>query len=199
MVNLKKALYTLMHRVNTILFFLVLLLNLGAVAQTVPKFINQKSVGGFISTGFPLYTLQESTTYQPLLMGGAVHLPLYQTKGRFNIALDLAPQVGFVPYQNGMEYEFGLNFIFSFGFQVGENSILSANIGTGPHYITAAIERQASGFIFSDHFNIAYKKRIKNLQLGFTVGIRHISNAGLKEPNLGIENVGLGLSLAKLF
>ncbi len=167
------------------------------VAQDESKFINQKTIGGFISTGLPLYRLEEGTQYQPLIIGGALHLPFYQTKGRFNIALDLAPQIGFVPYQNGMEYEFGLNFIFAFGYQVGENTIISINVGTGPHYITAAINRQAPGFIFSDHFNIAYKKKINTWQLGFTVGIRHISNAGFEEPNLGIENIGLGVSFAK--
>ncbi|MCF6352359.1 MAG: acyloxyacyl hydrolase [Cyclobacteriaceae bacterium] len=180
-----------------ILFLLVNLVNTNAFGQENPKFINQKTIGGFISTGFPLYKLEEGTTYQPLIIGGALHLPFYQTKSRFNIALDIAPQVGFVPYKNKVEYEFGLNFIIAFGFQIGENSILSINVGAGPHYITAAIERQASGFIFSDHFNIAYKKKINTWQLGVTAGIRHISNAGLEEPNLGIENIGLGFSLGK--
>ncbi len=169
------------------------------VAQEDTKFINLKSIGGFISTGIAMYELEEGVQYQPIIIGGAVHLPFYQTKGIFNIALDLTPQVGFVPYQDGMEYEFGLNFIFAFGFQVGSNSILSINLGSGPHYITAIIDRQASGFIFSDHFNIAYKRKINTWQLGFTVGIRHISNAGFEEPNLGIENIGVRVSLARLF
>jgi len=168
-------------------------------AQDESKFINQKSIGGFISVGLPIYELEEGGQYQPFIVGGALHIPFYKTKGIFNISLDLTPQVGFVPYQNGMEYEFGLNFIFSFGFQLGQSSVLSANIGTGPHYITAKIDRQASGFIFSDHFNIAYKRRWNSWFLGTTVGIRHISNAGFEEPNLGIENVGIGVSVAKLF
>ncbi len=167
------------------------------VAQEGTKFINHKSIGGFISVGLPIYELEEGLQYQPFIIGGALHLPFYQTKGRFNIALDLTPQVGFVPYAGKMEYEFGLNFIFSFGYQIGDNSLLSVNVGTGPHFITATIERQSSGFIFSDHFNIAYKKRINKYQLGATVGIRHISNAGFEEPNLGVENIGVGVSFAK--
>ncbi len=185
-----------MYRYLTLL--VVVLFSTNALAQEEAKFINKKTIGGFISTGFPLYKLEEGTQYQPIIIGGAMHLPFYQTKGRFNIALDLAPQIGFVPYPNKMEYEFGLNFIIAFGFQIGDNSILSINVGAGPHYITAAIERQAAGFIFSDHLNIAYKKKINTWQLGVTAGIRHISNAGFEEPNLGIENIGLGLSLAKL-
>jgi len=198
MKNNFKLLFNLPNRYFLLLMLFTGLLQINALGQENPKFINQKSIGGFISTGLPLYKLEEDTHYQPLIVGAGWHLPLYQTKGQFNIALDLVPQVGFVPYNAGMEYEFGLNFIFAFGFQLGENSILSVNVGTGPHYITAEIERQASGFIFSDHFNLAYKKRINDLQFGLTVGIRHISNAGFEEPNLGIENIGIGVSFAKM-
>lgn len=182
-----------------ILLSLLFLLPPNSLAQPQKKYINQKSVGGFISTGFPLYLLEEGTKYQPLILGGALHLPFYQTKGKFNIAFDLMPQFGFVPYSNDMEYEFGLNLSFAFGYQVAKNSIISINIGTGPHYITAIIERQASGFIFSDHFNLGFRQGFNSWQAGVSVGIRHVSNAGFEEPNLGIENIGIGISAAKLF
>ena len=187
--------------------FLALLITLAMLSysqkviaqKTEVKFINQKSLGAFVSTGFALYAIENGEKYQPILIGGVLHLPFYQTHGKFNVAIDLMPQFGIVPYNNKMEYEFGFNFIFNFGFQVTENSILSISIGSGPHYITSSNDRQAPGFIFSDHLNIGYRHKFKSWQAGFSSGIRHVSNAGLEEPNLGIDSLGVGISVAKLF
>jgi len=163
------------------------------------KFINQKSIGGFASIGFPLYDVEEGIRYNPFVLGGSLHLPFYQTKSKFGVGIGILPQVGFVPYNSSMEYEFGFNITFTFGFQLSPRGIFSINIGTGPHYYTADIGRQAPGFIFADHFNLAYRHKFTKLEASITLGIRHISNAGLEAPNRGIENIGLGVSLAKLY
>ena len=69
-------------------------------------------------------------------------------------------------------------------------------ISTGPHYISGAPDRQSPGFIFSDNLftglNIGLNEAISfDLRFGF----RHISNAGLEDPNGGINtfvvNIGL--------
>jgi len=166
--------------------------------KTNEKFINNRSLGGFISTGIPFYTLEEGTRYNPIIIGAAYRLPFYSTSGKFNIGLGLLPQIGLVPYSSAVEYEFGLNITFILSFELSENDIFSINLGTGPHYITASINRQASGFIFSDHLNFAYRHRYNQLEFGITAGIRHISNAGFEEPNLGIEDLGIGISVSKL-
>lgn len=72
-------------------------------------------------------------------------------------------------------------------------------IGAGPYYITVQTDRQASGFIFSDNFEAGFTKSFKKfgtkLQMRFR--FRHISNAGLKEPNGGIDNFFVFIGIVK--
>ena len=88
-------------------------------------------------------------------------------------------------------YEYGLNI----GLLIRKN-ILSDKLGfyaflsSGPHYVSGVPERQSGGFIFSDNFFMgANVKVIKNIYLDSRIGIRHISNAGIKEPNAGVNNL----------
>ena len=59
------------------------------------------------------------------------------------------------------------------------------------------------GFIFSDYFLLAYDRRFfiskQAFALEFEFGYRHISNAGLQEPNRSISNFIFGLGLSKVF
>jgi lipid A 3-O-deacylase PagL len=167
--------------------------------NNVGRYINQKSIGGFIAAGFPYYNLEVNVGYHPILIGGYLHLPLYQARKNFNIAIDVLPQAGIVPFDNSTEYELGLNIAFVFGFALGENNVISVNLSSGPHYITANIERQARGYIFSDNLNFTFRHKFKIIEAGFTAGIRHISNAGLEEPNLGVEDIVMGFTIARPF
>ncbi len=65
-------------------------------------------------------------------------------------------------------------------------------IGTGPHFISKAPTRQEPGFIFSDNINLGFNFRISN-QVYFDLrpGFRHISNAGIENPNKGINTYTL--------
>jgi hypothetical protein len=187
---------------NILIYSLILVAGvaLNAEAQSHrPRYINQKSVGGFISAGFPYYNLEVNVGYHPILIGGYLHLPLYQATRNFNIAVDLLPQFGIVPFDTKTEYEFGLNIAFVFGFAIGEHNVFSINLGSGPHYITAELERQATGYIFSDNLNFTFRHQFNTLEAGVTAGIRHISNAGFESPNLGIEDIVIGFTLAKPF
>ena len=71
-------------------------------------------------------------------------------------------------------------------------------LGSGPHFITADVKRQAKGFIFSDNAALGFMKSLekKALFLNFQMRWRHISNAGLKDPNGGVDswNVLIGIS-----
>ena len=192
----------LIHMINKIIIYTLVLvvLTLNSRAQTPMKsYLNQKSVGGFISAGFPYYNLEVNVGYHPILLGGYLHLPLYQAPRNFNIAIDVLPQVGFVFLDNKTEFEVGLNIAFVFGFAIGDDNIFSVNLGTGPHYITADLERQATGYIFSDNLNFTFRHKFNTMEAGITAGIRHISNAGFEEPNLGIEDIVIGFTLAKPF
>lgn len=189
-----------MKSFRAISFILLLTITISSTAQVTNKrYINQKSIGGFISAGFPYYNLEVDVGYHPILIGGYLHLPLYQARKNFNIAIDVLPQVGIVPFDNNTEYEFGLNIVFVFGFAVSERDVFSINIGSGPHYITAQLDRQASGYIFSDNLNFTFRHKFNVLEAGVTAGIRHISNLGFEEPNIGVETIHIGFTVAKTF
>jgi hypothetical protein len=72
-------------------------------------------------------------------------------------------------------------------------------LGSGPHYITADLPRQANVKIFSDNIDFGLFRQLnknKPLFLNLQFRVRHISNAGLKLPNSGVNtlNVLVGLS-----
>ena len=91
--------------------------------------------------------------------------------------------------------------VFSSGYEVGMdagflvrknilNDYLSiyAFISSGPHYINCISERQSDGFNFSDNFFFGANVKInKNLYFDTRFGVRHISNAGIQEPNRGFN------------
>ncbi|MBN2480282.1 MAG: acyloxyacyl hydrolase [Bacteroidales bacterium] len=63
-----------------------------------------------------------------------------------------------------------------------------ALISSGPHYISNAPVRQANGFIFSDNVSLGVNYRINDkIYLDFRPGFRHVSNAGIRRPNGGIN------------
>ena len=189
-----------MKKTTLLLLIILLLGSLFAKAQikNSDRFINQRTIGGFALTGIPLYRLEDKTRYEPIIGGFLFHQPLYQAKKRMNIAVDLMPQVAFVPFESHNEFEMGFNVNFSFGYEINPTTIFSFNIGSGPHYISSYLTRQAHGFIFSDNFTFALRKKINNLDISIFAGWRHISNAGLEEPNRGINNVSTGFSIAHI-
>ncbi|MEM8525189.1 MAG: acyloxyacyl hydrolase [Bacteroidota bacterium] len=167
-------------------------------AQNTGRFINQKYWGIFVQYGFAYYDLPEQDRYQPFIIGAIHHLPFYQTDGAFNIGVDLMPQIGLVRFNNKLHFEFGANVQFNFNWQVAENHIVGARVGAGPHFINVETQRQAKGFIFSDNFALFYRARLNNnQQIGISSGIRHISNAGLMQPNLGIDDIMIGVEWTK--
>ena len=61
-------------------------------------------------------------------------------------------------------------------------------IGAGPHYISDSPRRQAKGFIFSTYIDFGFTvKLVDRTYFDFRSGFRHISNAGTKPPNMGIN------------
>lgn len=183
---------------NLIVLALLLFSALFSHAQSSNRFINQKYWGIFVQYGFAYYDLPEQDRYQPLLIGAIHHLPFYKTDGAFNVGVDLMPQVGLVRFNNKLHFELGVNVQFNFNWQIADNHIIGARVGAGPHFINVETRRQAKGFIFSDNFALFYRTRLNNnQQFGISSGIRHLSNAGLQQPNLGIDDIMLGVEWVK--
>ena len=88
-------------------------------------------------------------------------------------------------------YEAGINvgFLFRKNFLNDRISLyLLASIG--PHYVSGTPDRQVSGFIFSDNFDLGLQIELdEKLYLDIRPGIRHISNGSTRHPNGGVNDI----------
>lgn len=99
----------------------------------------------------------------------------------------------------GHDYEFGFNLGLAYRQAITPNLKLTASLGSGPYYVTVRTRRQARGFIFSDNLEVGLQYYWSKAHLGIQLRgrYRHISNAGLKSPNGGIDNFFLVVGVSK--
>ena len=162
------------------------------------NYINQKYWGIFVQYGLAYYELPEDQVYQPILIGAIHYLPIYKSKTAFNVGMNIMPHIGFARYNSKLNFEFGANVQFDANVRIGKNHIVSLRAGAGPHFVNVETEEQSNGFIFSDNFALSYRTKLKDMhQIGLVAGWRHMSNAGLMQPNGGIDNYMFGLEYAK--
>jgi hypothetical protein len=91
--------------------------------------------------------------------------------------------------KKGIEFGVHPGILFRKNFWEDELSIFASLI-VGPHYITGSLNRQASGFIFSDNLILGMDIRLaESLYMQMNFGFRHISPAGLTYPHDGINNI----------
>ncbi len=145
---------------------------------------------GSWSIGYSVWDelLPEGDYYSPLTILGNY---LLWTHHRLKLYAESQLTKVSSPLRARTNYEFGLNLGFSFDFIHTRKLSMNAAIGAGPHYITINTGLQARGFIFSDNFEIgaAYNLFDINTVVLLKMRFRHISNAGLNEPNGGIDNL----------
>ena len=99
----------------------------------------------------------------------------------------LEPQINPV-FERETDLEFGVCVGLKYMHPITDG--ISAYIfgSVGPHYITVQTTTQANGFIFSDTIGAGFSfflTKKSSLNLGYR--FRHMSNAGIKEPNEGIN------------
>jgi len=182
----------------------LLFLSILLLSQDSTRLINQKTAGVLVEYASPYYYLPEGPRYYVLLTGGTFSFPLFKAKKNFNMSIDIFPHYGFVWVDfEGSNYEFGVNVRLGANFSLSPNDVLRLKLASGPHYITVETEKQANGFIFSDYFLLVYNRRFfinkSPFSIEFEFGYRHISNAGLQEPNRSISNIIFGIGINKVF
>jgi hypothetical protein len=98
------------------------------------------------------------------------------------------------------DYEFGLNLGIRNYVKIKEGFYFYQMLGSGPHYISAKVGRQASGFIFSDNLSIGSLFRLAQQHVLVNVQYvqRHISNANLKSPNGGVNSYNFTVGLSRI-
>lgn len=118
--------------------------------------------------------------------------------GKWSFDLIPQPQVNISRYKvtnnsakkdHGIEFGVNIGFAFTRYFDAGTTG-LYIMAGAGPHYVSGVPERQAPGFIFSDNVALGFTRLLSDrLALDLSAGFRHISNASLKRPNGGVNNL----------
>lgn len=126
----------------------------------------------------------------------------FYRKEKFSIEFLLQPQYNTTEFvrsgtsgklEKGEEFGLNLGLLFRRNFL---DDLLGVYVlmSVGPHYISDSPTRQDSGFIFSDNLSLGMTLRLsKNNYIDVRPGIRHISNAGLKRKNGGINDLNLSV------
>lgn len=148
-----------------------------------------QSPGDSWSLGYSLIDelLPEGNTYKPVTL--LSNIPVWTLK-RLTIYAESQFTQAYSVVNLRTDFEFGINMGLSFDLLRSEKLRLNAAVGSGPHFITVETNRQSKGFIFSDNFELGASYNLKGISTAvlFKLRYRHISNAGLKEPNGGIDN-----------
>ena len=156
-----------------------------------------RSVGGIIGYG---HEINIDTKYNPIYFAGDFSWQFGKEIRKNFLAFYLEPQFNLVATVRPVDIEFGINIGLRYYQQASPKLYFYEMLGSGPHYITADLPRQAKGFIFSDNLAFGIYTQInskKNLFLNLQFRIRHISNAGIKLPNAGVNTLNFLVGLAK--
>ena len=167
----------------------ILLILIGTTSSLLGQHIDFRSPKESWSLGYSVIDeqLPEGTTYNPVILLG--NYPIWSRK-RLSIYAEGQLTKAYSLLNFRTDIEFGVNMGISFFVIQSPNLSITAAIGSGPHFITVETGRQSNGFIFSDNLELGsqYELRSVNTTLLLKLRYRHISNAGLKEPNGGIDN-----------
>jgi len=156
-----------------------------------------KSSGGIIGYG---HEINIDTRYNPIFFAGDFSWQFGKEKRKDFLAFYLEPQFNLVATERPTDIEFGTNIGLRYYQQLSPKFYLYQMLGSGPHFITADLPHQAKGFIFSDNLAVGFYQQVsekKSLFLNVQFRVRHISNAGLKLPNSGVNTLNILVGLAK--
>lgn len=168
------------------IFTFLLFFSIKSTAQT------ERSVGFHL--GIPIINeqLPEGRKYKPFQLLFYYNFTNLLKGKKNDLFIYLEPQIVWVHFSpmGKKEWEFGSNLGLEYRLNLSENTALTAAIGSGPHYITVETKQQHRGFIFSDNFTAGFRQKLGDtgLNLDLKCRFRHISNANLAKPNIGIDS-----------
>lgn len=142
--------------------------------------------------------LPEGYAYSPLAFMGQYRFAAF---GAFNLYAETQFARAGTLDPTVENFGFGLNLGITYNLRLSPLVALFSSMGSGPYFITVETSRQAKGFIFSDNFELGlnYWFAETTTEIQIRARFRHISNAGLKSPNGGIDNLFVIASVNKLF
>lgn len=146
--------------------------------------------------------LPEGYNYTPLFFNYIQTVYSFSSKKNARLSILFEPQfvINDAPQNFPTTFEFGVNLGFQYYIPLSSKNALRLSIGVGPHYLSLDTEIQAKGFIFSDNFEVGYYQRLtQQWYLGLKTRFRHLSNAGLQSPNIGVDNFFFMLGINRQF
>jgi len=118
---------------------------------------------------------------------------------RGTLSLFFEPQFGIAPVNKQNGVEFGIGVGLKYAYPIGDSYSVYILGSVGPHVMSLKTQDQADGFIFNDTIGLGTAFKISpGSAINIECRLRHLSNAGIKEPNYGIENL-IGLVGYSLF
>jgi hypothetical protein len=109
---------------------------------------------------------------------------------RGTLSLFFEPQLGFAAMNKEYGVEFGVGVGLKYAYPIGDSYSVYILGSVGPHVMTLQTQDQANGFIFNDTIGLGMNYMISpGTAIDIQCRLRHLSNAGIKEPNYGIENL----------
>ncbi|HXA01527.1 MAG TPA: acyloxyacyl hydrolase [Cytophagaceae bacterium] len=152
------------------------------------KFINEIGLSG----GFPyLGTNIEQGKYRPILiMANFAHSFTKNENNKSSLWINFEPQINPASVGHNFKYiEYGLNISMKYSFAIVPCVLVYVMPGYGVYNITVNTERQANGLIFGINLPAGFQVKLNKMTaLNFQYRFRHLSNGGLKNPNLGLQN-----------
>jgi hypothetical protein len=167
------------------LLIILLIASIQAKAQQPAQKFRTK--GGIIGYG---NAFSDNTYYKIFFFAGDFSSSFKAPKKNDFVGWYFEPQFNIVHTLRPWDYEFGANLGIRNYIRINDGFYLYQMLGSGPHYISAELDRQATGFIFSDNLAIGSFTRVgkKSVFLNLQFRMRHISNANLKLPNRGVNS-----------
>lgn len=170
---------------QSLLSILIIFFALSSLAQNTGSLKQFKTAGGLIGYG---PTFSDNVKYRVYYFAGDFSWSFKKPRKKDFVSLYFEPQFNLVRTERPWDIEFGANLGLRNYVKINEGFYFYQSLGSGPHFITAELNRQAKGFIFSDNLFLGALTRLKGeIFLNTQIGIRHISNAGLKLPNKGVN------------
>jgi hypothetical protein len=118
---------------------------------------------------------------------------------RGTLSLFFEPQFGVAAFNSQSGVEFGVGVGLKYAYPIGDLYSVYILGSVGPHVMTLESQDQMNGFIFNDTIGLGMNYMISpGTAIDVQCRLRHLSNAGIKEPNYGIENL-IGLLGFTLF
>lgn len=160
-----------------------------------------KTIGGVVGWG---NSFSKNTDYQVYYFIGDYSKSFNNPRKKDFLAWYAEPQFNLAKASStnkgDIDCEYGINLGIRNYVKINEGFYFYQMLGSGPHYISAVIGRQANGFIFSDNLALGTFLRLNKRDLFLNVQYvqRHISNANLKAPNGGVNSYNFVIGLSRL-